>query len=181
MNDQHVIAVATIVQDVLLLLSAGLIAWYLWETRKLRKAAYEQLTAMRQQTAVAQDQLEGQIQPAVVARMTQMGVQLVNIGTGPALHVKLGSVAKSSVNPADVIALQQDRIGFIEARQTRQTVIRVFAAPNQPGATLLNNRNLWCEYRSLSGRVHVTIVAFAGDDGADDTRFYQLTTPTGCF
>src|SRR6266581_3669062 len=38
-SDQHITAVATIVQDVLLLLSAGLIGWYLWETRKMRIAA----------------------------------------------------------------------------------------------------------------------------------------------
>ncbi|MGA7795345.1 MAG: hypothetical protein WCA19_20080 [Candidatus Acidiferrales bacterium] len=80
MNDQHIIAIATIVQDCLLLASAFLIAWYLYETRKMRKAAEEQvkesqalvvaaqkqLDAGREQTAIAQEQLEGQIRPAIV-------------------------------------------------------------------------------------------------------------------
>ncbi len=45
MNDQHITALATIVQDFLLLSSAILIAWYLCETRKMRKAAEAQVEA----------------------------------------------------------------------------------------------------------------------------------------
>ena len=43
MNDQHVTAIAIIVQDMLLFLSAILIGWYLWETRKMRQAAEKQV------------------------------------------------------------------------------------------------------------------------------------------
>jgi hypothetical protein len=211
-NDQHITAIATIVQDVLLFLSAILIAWYLLETRKMRKAAedqvtrsqdlaaaaqkqldvgqeqvrasqsqasaaYEQLAAVREQIAVAQDQLEGQIRPALVARMNRLGVELVNIGVGPALHVKLGAILKSSTDRTKVDALQQDRIGFIEPKQTQQTIIRVFAEPGMPRqAPLIGSRDLWCEYQSLSGRTHVTVVAFDGNEGVEATHFYQLSS-----
>ena len=48
MNDQHIIVIATIAQDCLLLASAILIAWYLFETKKMRKAAEAQVeTAFR--------------------------------------------------------------------------------------------------------------------------------------
>jgi hypothetical protein len=209
-NDQHITAIATIVQDVLLFLSAFLIAWYLLETRKMRKAAedqvartqdlvaaaqrqldtgheqvrasqsqataaYEQLAAAREQIALAQDELEGQIRPALLARMNRLGVELVNIGVGPALHVKLGAIPKNSMDRAKVDALQQDLIGFIEPKQTQQTIIRVFAESGMPPqAPLIGSRNLWCEYQSLSGRTHVTVVAFVGNEGVEGTHFYQL-------
>jgi hypothetical protein len=209
-NDQHVSAIATIIQDVLLFLNAALIAWYLWETRKMRKAAegqvgktqdlvataqkqldagneqvrasqsqataaYEQLAAIREQIAVAQDQLEGQIRPALVARMNRQGIELVNIGVGPALHVKLGAIPKASTDRTKVDALQQDRIVFIEPKQTQQTIIHVFAEPGMPpDSPIIGSRNLWCEYQSLSGRTHVTVVEFAGNYGAEQTRFYRL-------
>src|SRR4029077_5346227 len=59
-------------------------------------AAFDQLSAMRHQTAVALDQLEGQMRPALVARVTGKGVELVNIGSGPALHVQLSPADKGS-------------------------------------------------------------------------------------
>lgn len=58
MNDQHVIAVATIVQVLLLLVNAVLIFWYLWETLKLRRAAEDQVTKSQGQVSAAHQQLE---------------------------------------------------------------------------------------------------------------------------
>jgi len=73
MNDQHIIAIAAMVQDALLVLNLVLIAWYLWETHNLRKTAQDQVTksqdqvaatieqtkAIRRQVAIAQDQPSG--------------------------------------------------------------------------------------------------------------------------
>jgi hypothetical protein len=210
-NDQHITAVATIVQDLLLLASAFLIAWYLYETRKMRKAAqeqvkesqalvvaaqkqldagheqvqasqrqvtatYEQLAAIREQTAVAQDQLEGQIRPALVARFSRDGVELVNIGKGPALHVKLGPVKPGShayVKPPQFGQLP-DPIGFMEPRQVCQTRVQVKSGANYPGAPDLDGSSLQCTYKSLSGRTHYTVVDFAGTN-VTDTRFYDYS------
>jgi hypothetical protein len=108
-----------------------LVGWYLWETRKMRKAAEnqviksqelvdaaqrqlaagqqqveaslkqlsalrDQVDASREQVAAAQDQLEVQIKPAVVARVTDYGIEVLNIGNGPALHVKMSGVERHS-------------------------------------------------------------------------------------
>jgi hypothetical protein len=134
-----------------LLLTLVCVAWYLRETHKMRKAAeyqvraaydqlgashtqvqasqsqvkaaFDQLATMRQQTGVALDQLEGQIRPALVARISSDGVELVNIGSGPALHVQLSPVEKGrgayiTVHP---FPEQHDAIPFLEPGQTRQT------------------------------------------------------------
>jgi hypothetical protein len=58
MSDQHVIACAMIFQDVLLLINAGLIAWYLWETHKLRLAAEDQVTKSQSQISATYEQVE---------------------------------------------------------------------------------------------------------------------------
>jgi len=208
-NDQHVTPVATLVQDALLLLSAVLIFWYLWETRKMRKAAqqqvdksqelveaaqrqidvgqkqvtasnsqanaaFQQLAAIRQQVALAQDQLEGQIRPALVARINQLGVELVNIGSGPALHVQLspatrGLGAHLAVQP---FPEPHDRIAFLELKEVRQTILQCRANARYPGAPVLDGRSLQCTYKSLSGRIHYTVVDFTAEK-IDDTRFYE--------
>jgi hypothetical protein len=210
-NDQHITAVATIVQDFLLLASGFLIAWYLLETRKMRKAAeeqvkesqalvvaaqkqlnagheqvlasqrqataaYEQLAAIREQTAVAQDQLEGQIRPAIIAQHQPDGVELINIGSGPALHVKLGPVNRGSgayVKPPQFAQLPEP-IPYIEPRQKRQTWVQVKSRPDKPGRPDLDGASLQCTYKSLSGRTHYTVVDFAGTN-VTDTRFYDYS------
>ena len=76
MNDQHITAIATIVQDFLLLASALLIAWYLSETRKMRKAA--------------EAQVEAAFRPSVIVwhvGSLESSPTLENIGNGPAMEV----------------------------------------------------------------------------------------------
>lgn len=193
MNDQHVSAIAMIVQDGLLLVSTGFIFWYLWETRKMRKAAekqveksqaqvdeshrqvtaaYEQVTAIRQQIAMAQEQLEGQIRPALVARFVRDGAEIVNIGSGPALDVKLSLVQRGQ---AAVITPQPlfRPVAFVERKQTWYTEELLTAARHdRPAARVLAGSSLQCTYKSLSGRTHYTVIDF---DGANvhDTRFYE--------
>jgi ABC-type sugar transport system ATPase subunit len=102
-----------IFQDVLLAVNAALIAWYLWETRKLRLAAedqvtksqsqisatHEQVEAMRQQVAIAQDQREAQIRPALTVIGKGATLWVVNIGNGPALNLQLVRGKNQTVLP----------------------------------------------------------------------------------
>jgi hypothetical protein len=157
------------------------VAWYLRETHKTRKAAenqvnaaHDQLTAMQQQTGVALDQLEGQNRPALVARVTNHGVELLNIGSGPAMHVQLSPAnkGKGAYLTVHKFPEQHDPIPFLEAGQTHQTIVQCTASPHFPGAPVLNDRSLQCTYKSLSGRVHYTVVDFTGTT-VDDTRFYD--------
>jgi len=139
-------------------------------------AAYQQLAAIREQTAIAQDQLEGQIRPALVAQHAPDGVELVNIGSGPALHVKLGPVTRGSgayVKPPQFAQLP-DLITFIEPGQKRQTWVQVKSRPDKPGRPDLDGSSLQCTYKSLSGRTHYTVVDFAGTN-VTDTRFYEYS------
>jgi Flp pilus assembly protein TadG len=187
---------------IVLFLTLVCVGWYLRETHKMRKAAeqqvkgaheqltashaqvqasqrqvtaaFDQIAAMRQQTAVALDQLEGQIRPALVVRVNNHGVELVNIGSGPALHVQLSPTDKGrgaylAVHP---FPEPHDPIPFLEVGQTRQTIVQCVASPHFPGAPVLNDRSLQCTYKSLSGRVHYTVVDFTGTN-VDDTRFYE--------
>jgi hypothetical protein len=90
-NDQHVTAITSIVQAVLLLISATLVGAYLWETRRMRQAA--------------ERQAEAPYFPAVGAKTQHSRVDseplLENIDNGPAMEVQwflpnsklLGSIA----------------------------------------------------------------------------------------
>ena len=59
MSDQHLTALATVWQAIFLFLTLLAVGGYLWETRRLRVAAQQQVRS-------AHDQLEAQIRPAVV-------------------------------------------------------------------------------------------------------------------
>lgn len=127
-------------------------------------AAYEQLAAVREQTAVAQDQLEGQIRPAIVVRhgaVMSGGLMLFNVGKGPALHIKLSITERGSAGKRGLDLIED--IGFVEVDRSAETHIRT----QGPGANALNGNSLQCEYTSLSGRTHWTVVDF---DSADNTR-----------
>jgi hypothetical protein len=194
MNDPARATLWAALQDFLLVVSAILIWGYLVETRRMRKAAqeqistsqeltkvghqqvaaaYEQLAAIREQVAVAQDQLEGQISPAIVARVERNGIEVLNIGSGPAIRVQLSAVDKGSgPNVAVREALYQ--IAFLEAKQSHLTSVMCTGNPVFPGAPDLRGRSLQCTYKSLSGRRHYTVVDFEEDGPrVEDTRFYE--------
>ncbi len=176
MNDQHMTVIAMIVQDGLLLANAVLIGWYLYETRKMRKAAEEQVRESEALVVAAEDQLEGQIRPALVAQLAQFGVELVNIGSGPALHVNLAPVPRGSaadLRPAP-FAPRPDPIGFLQPGQVCQTQVRVKSSASFPDSPSLDGASLQCTYKSLSGRTHYTVVDFAETE-VSDTRFYDAT------
>jgi hypothetical protein len=140
----------------LLTLNAGLIAWYLHETRRTRQAA-------ERQVEVGQQQLEAQTKPALIARLLENSqlVELLNIGSGPALHLELMSVPRGSIARQNLTGLGFDRIVFLEPKQTRVLHVRT-REPEVPATVWLDSssRSLRCEYRSLSGRIYFSVFDF---------------------
>jgi hypothetical protein len=144
------------IQVGLLALNAGLIAWYLHETRRTRLAAETQVK-------VGQQQLEAQTKPALIARLLEDShiVELVNIGNGPALHLEFMSVPRGSIARQNLMGLGFDRIVFLEPKQTRVLKVRT----REPEITTTfwldsSSRSLRCEYRSLSGRAYFSVFDF---------------------
>jgi hypothetical protein len=147
------------IQTGLLLVNAGLIAWYLRETIKLRHAAEKQVE-------VGQEELEGHAKPALIARPWEKNSQLmelVNIGSGPALHLEFLSVPRKSTTRELVSGVGFDRIAYLESQQTRVINVRT-REPEIPGRNTYfldsSSRSLRCEYRSLSGRVYFSVFDF---------------------
>ena len=114
-------------QVVLLTVNVGLIGWYLHETAKTRRAAEKQVEVSRQQ-------LEAQTKPALIARLQENShvVELVNIGSGPALHLEFMTVPKGSLSREGITGLGYDRIAFLEPKQTQLTHVRS-REPGVPG------------------------------------------------
>jgi hypothetical protein len=162
-NDQHVTAIATIVQDVLLLASAGLIAWYLWETRKMRKASESQVSksqelveAAQRQIVASLEQVEAAFRPAVVARdpgNVNMSPSLENIGNGPAIEVRW-SIPDSN---------WRGLIPCLQSGQPHGVQLNVGGMKALYNAGLASGNNIAsieCSYRSLSGRWYSSSCAY---------------------
>lgn len=141
MNDQHVTAIATIVQAVLLLVSAFLIAWYLYETRLLRKAAENQVEAGLRQ-------VEASFRPALI--VTHAGSMhdnplVENIGQGPAMEVEW--VLRESTVKGKFPYLRLGPPQFLPCCSVKD----LFEAAATCGPDVLT-AVIECRYRSLSGR-----------------------------
>lgn len=152
----------------LLAVNAVLFAWYLRETTQMRRAAERQAELGRQQ-------LEAQVKPALIARLQANShtVELINIGSGPALHVEFMTVPRGSKSREGITGLGYDQIAFIEPKQTQLTHVRS-REPDVPGTVFLDSssRSLRCEYRSLSGRVYFSVFDFDHvGNFVEDTRF----------
>ncbi len=171
-------------QVVVLIVTARFVWHYLRETERLRKTAQEQVQASqrqvraaREQTAVAQEQLEGQFRPAIVVRhgSAGRGLELVNLGTGPALHLRLFATERGSGPKSDLNCLVDGNIGFIATDGTWQTNVQTQGA----GINTLNGKSLQCQYTSLSGRIYWTVADFdrANNDLRIATRFYNADSP----
>jgi hypothetical protein len=107
-------------------------------------------------------QLEAQIAPAIVVRVQPDGeLQFVNLGSGPALHVRLSATERGSTGKPDLDRLTND-IDFIERQgAARGTGIRTIPGVPELGLQqVLNGRSLQCQYSSLSGRTYWTVVDF---------------------
>jgi hypothetical protein len=162
-NYQNVMLAATIVQDVLLLASAILIGWYLYETRRMRVAA--------------EAQLEAQIRPAVAVRVRNPpeSLLLVNVGKGPALNLTLSPAERGSEGSRKCAEREtfDVPITFVAAAGEGVSGIRTQAQPGLAGVPVLNGRSLQCQYTSLSGRTYWTVVDFdhATGNTIENTRF----------
>jgi hypothetical protein len=173
-NDQHITAIATIVQDVLLLLSAGLIGWYLLETRKMRKAAEDQVFKSQELVAAAQRQVDASLaqveaasRPAVVATAKGGLMEppvLENIGNGPAINVRW-SIPNSKLGGI---------IPYLEPHVPRVLPIGgkkpLFEAALK---TTPNAASIECAYTSLSGWFYSS----SNDYDFDGDRFNAKFSP----
>ena len=154
-NDQHVTAIATVVQDGLLFLSAVLISWYLWETRKLRTAA--------------EQQVEAAFRPAII--VTHKGSldnspMLENIGNGPAMEVSW------SLSDSDF----SGDIPFVQPHQPQELQIPGMKPIYEAGYRAKSSGRshvvrIECSYRSLSGRQYRSSSAYDSDRPQFVTRF----------
>jgi hypothetical protein len=133
--------------------TAVLVWLYLRETHKIRSAN--------------EAQLEAQIAPAIVARVDDLhDLHLLNLGSGPALHVRLSATERGSIGRPNLDRLTGD-IDFIEAHTARAIYVRTTPGlPEFNPAQVLNGRSLQCEYHGLSGRTYWTVVDF--DEGNND-------------
>ena len=107
MNDQHVTAIAIIVQDMLLFLSAILIGWYLWETRKMRQAAEKQVGETQALVRASLDQITlGQRQVDASLAQVEAAQEQLEVSQGQ-LAISL-SEAEAQVRPVLVVAISSE-------------------------------------------------------------------------
>lgn len=135
--------------DLILSAITVILVWlYLRETNRIRIAT--------------EAQLEAQIAPAIVVRVQPDGeLQFINLGSGPALDVRLSATERGSAGRPDLDRLTKD-IDFVEKQGAAGgTGIRTTPSlPELPAAMVLNGRSLQCQYSSLSGRTYWTVVDF---------------------
>jgi hypothetical protein len=176
-NYQCVTAIATVVQDFLLLVSAFLIGWYLIETRKMRKAAEQQVTETQALVTASDEQAEAQIRPAVAVQVRNPpeSLLLVNVGKGPALNLTLSPAERGADGARSAANIERFNVPvtFIAAGGDSFSGVRTQQQPGLGGVPVLNGRSLQCQYTSLSGRTYWTVVDFdhATGNTVENTRF----------
>jgi hypothetical protein len=164
-------------------LAAFLIFLYLVETYRLRVASRDQVSESRRLVALSEAQLEAQIRPAVVARVQdpngQKSIEVLNIGKGAALDVRLSAVPLGSVEQWDGKVSEFERqwsLSYLApSGKSETTSVRTRPVPGLGGVPVLGKQSFRCEYRSLSGRTYSTIVEF-DDNGVTvvSTQFSRL-------
>jgi hypothetical protein len=144
-NDQHITAVATIVQDFLLLGSAGLVGWYLCETRKMRKAA--------------EAQVEAAFRPAVIVwhrGSLEKSPTLENIGNGPAMEVSWTlSDSDLSGNIEFIQPDHREELGMPGMRPVYEAGARAESSGRSSAVCIR------CSYRSVSGKHYFSTSTFS--------------------
>jgi hypothetical protein len=176
-NYQCITAIATVVQDFLLLVSAALIGWYLYETRRMRMAAERQVTESQALVRASDEQLEAQIRPAIAVQVRNPpeSLLLVNVGKGPALNLTLSPAERGADGARRAANIERFNVPvtFIAAGVDSLSGIRTQQHPGLGGVPVLNGRSLQCQYTSLSGRTYWTVVDFdhATGNNVESTRF----------
>jgi hypothetical protein len=154
-NDQHITAIATIVQDFLLLASAVLIAWYLYETRKMRKAA--------------EAQVESSFRPAVIVwhvGSLEESPTLENIGNGPAMEVSW-TMSDSDLS-GNIEFLQPDHREHLGMPGMKPVYEAGSKAESSGRSSVVCIK---CSYRSLSGKHYFSTSTFSLDSSRFVTTF----------
>lgn len=173
MNDQHVTAIAAVIQSGLLLASAILVAWYLVETRKLRitsqhqvSLSQKQVDATLNQVKVSMAQAEAQIRPALVLRSGGRGTfQIVNVGSGPAFNLQINTITGNNF------------VGLNAGCNISRSIAGSFVVVGESGLDAMIPTNyfavnqglkLQLDYSSLSGTQYGTLTDF--DENGVPTR-----------
>jgi len=185
MNDGHVVAITAIIQCLLLFANAFLVFRYLVETRKLRKAAedqvtksqsqtsaaYDQVEAMRHQTAVAQAQLEAQIRPALTVTVLNGYLCVTSVGNGPALNLHIvkgrSQTVFSSTAKVETNFGKSLEGACIATGEPPKSMNEVFGAVGQ-----LEGEDLQLVYESLSAKRYISMVKFDGPGNPRKTTLY---------
>jgi hypothetical protein len=170
-------ALAGVGQVVVLIVTAFFVWRYLDETQQLRTTAQQQLRANWRQVAVANDQLEAQIAPAVAAQAVPSGgshkVMLTNVGKGPAFSIRFSATRRGSAGDGSLSSLVEYRVGLLTVGVDTPVPIQT-GVVSSGTVPLPRGGSLQCEYRSLSGRTYYTVVDF-NEDGTNvtDIRIYR--------
>ena len=182
MSDPHVTAIATIVQDVLLLANAFLVAWYLLETRKMRQAAekqvresqelvktgQQQLTVSQEQIRISLQEAEAEISPSVAIRRDRKYERFLaeNVGNGPAIDLKFVSTADRATIQWDALPNVSTALNGaflpVGERPPEDVVVPLAGGPDQ---------ELQIMYKSLSGKQYFTVIRFDRDGRPVETLF----------
>src|SRR4029077_13103852 len=135
-------------------------------------AAYEQVEAMHQQSAIALEQREAQIRPALTVSGRSSTLVIVNIGSGPALNLQLVKGRNQTVLPAS--SKVETTFGF--------PLKGSFVEPGESQAKDTNERigshgqiegeDLQLVYESLSGKKYISLIEFDGRGNPRKTTFH---------
>jgi hypothetical protein len=150
-----VAAIAALGQVAVLIATAVFVWRYLQETTELRRTA-------QQQAAIANEQLEAQMRPALVVRLYGDHL-LVNVGSGPALNLQVADVVWGGEMDWTVRTNIGNRLegAFVAA----EGALAEKATAIPPDYFFMNpHRSLLLIYESLSGRVYATRVDFSRED-----------------
>jgi len=155
-----VIAIAAVGQVVVLIATAWFVWRYLQETAELRRTA-------QRQVALANEQLEAQIRPALTLAIGDGGSLWVsNIGSGAALNLRLVRTTAESVDWEAKSNFGTAAMGAAVAGGQR---VETGSASGSVGN--LKGECLHLIYESLSGRVYASVLVFEGDGRPSGVRF----------
>jgi hypothetical protein len=140
------------VGQVVVLIATGWFVWrYLQETTELRRTT-------QQQVALANEQLEAQIRPALTIVIGPRGSLCVsNIGSGAALNLRL---VRTKVESVDWEAKSNFGEPAMGAAVAVGQLVDTRSAPGSVGN--LRDENLHLIYESLSRKVYASIITFNG-------------------